>query len=64
MEYQVYDKFEYKYIKLYLNTLEDKLNAFGQEGWEVISLNKFESEHLTIRVLMKRKLECTNIITE
>jgi len=61
MEYQAYDRFEYKIetVSAHVLTLEKQLNEFGADGWEMINFN--ENNH---RVILKRKLECTNIINE
>lgn len=61
MEYQVYDKFEYKIetVSNHLGTFERQLNQFGQEGWELIDYNANNR-----KIILKRKLECTNIINE
>lgn len=61
MEYQVYDKFEYKVITLsnHYATFEKQLNQFGKEGWELINYNDNNRKGI-----FKRKLECTNIINE
>ena len=54
-----YDKYEYMWpdISGYsLSTIISKFNAWGQEGWEVISfsLDKYQ-------VLLKRKIMCTKV---
>ena len=61
MEYQVYDKFEYKVVNLsnHYSTFEKQLNQFGLEGWELINYDEN-----TRKSIFKRKLECTNIINE
>lgn len=57
MEYQMYDKFEYKVknVSNYSSDLEKELNNLGQEGWELISFSNS-------RLILKRKLQC--LITE
>ncbi len=61
MEYQAYDKFEYKIIRMssYDRDLEKKLNELGKEGWELISFNKDE-DSLNKQLILKRKLICYN----
>jgi len=61
MEYQAYDKFEYRIetVSNHLGTFNRQLNEFGAEGWELIHYNETSR-----RVILKRKLECTNIINE
>lgn len=63
MEYQVYDKFEYKVITTSNSekTLEKFLNTMGNEGWELVSYNPI---NINCKLILKRKLECTNIINE
>lgn len=67
MEYQAYDKFEYKVIRInsYDRDLEKKLNELGQEGWELVSINKDE-DVLNRQLVLKRKLMCikTDMINE
>lgn len=57
MEYQAYDKFEYKVIGLqhnYFPEFERKLNVLGQDGWELIMV--FNGTDF----IFKRKLSCYN----
>lgn len=55
MEYQSFDRFEYKIERLNSFNIITKLNELGQEGWELIQI-KDE------KYLFKRKLSC--IITD
>ena len=62
MEYQTFDKFEYKYEqRIPLYNLEEYLNKLGKDGWEVINI-KFSPDNHFVYTLLKRKLIC--IITE
>lgn len=67
MEYQAYDKFEYKVIRIssYDRDLEKRLNELGQEGWELVSINKDE-DVWNRQLVLKRKLICikTDMINE
>lgn len=52
------DKFEYCYIVLKSSiqyTLKD-LNKLGQEGWEIVQLEKPKSTGDTYKALFKRKI--------
>jgi len=62
MEYQTFDKFEYKYEqRIPLYNLEEYLNKLGKDGWEVIDM-KSSQDGRFITILFKRKLIC--VITE
>jgi len=60
MNTQEFIKYEYKYVKLRSNidiTIE-LLNDFGNDGWEVIELEKPKSTGDVYKAFMKRKLDC------
>jgi hypothetical protein len=61
MEYQYFEKFEYKIVRMspYDRDLERKLNELGKNGWELISFNKDE-DGLNKQLILKRKLICYN----
>lgn len=55
MEYQTFDRFEYKIVKLISYKLEEQLNTLGKDGWELISIQNDQG-------IFKRKLDC--VITD
>lgn len=59
------DKFEYKILPrredIALMTLEDSLNVFGQDGWELVAVSNGLVSHLT-NYIFKRKVEDTDYI--
>lgn len=62
MEVQYFDKFEYavEYFSGYSTSkIVSKLNELGQEGWELISINKENS--CKVYYLFKRKLNYKNV---
>ena len=65
MQLELYDKFEYKYIKLSTSIQKsvDTLNIEGTEGWELIKL--FEPQAPLggdiFRALLKRKITVTKV---
>lgn len=61
MEYQAYDKFEYKSQSISFRFLIKTLNELGEKGWELIDMEKDSSNRFC---LFKRKLICTNIIND
>jgi len=63
MEYQAYDKFEYKSQTISFRSLTRILNELGQEGWELIDMEKNNYDNGRF-CLFKRKLICTNIIND
>lgn len=62
MEVQYFDKFEYtvEYFSGYsISKIVSKLNELGQEGWELISINK--ENNGKVYYLFKRKLNYKNV---
>lgn len=51
MEYQSFDRFEYKFERLNLYNPLSQLNQYGQEGWELV-------QFIDGKYLFKRKLSC------
>lgn len=66
MEYQAYDKFEYKVLIMsnYQRDIENKLNNLGEEGWELIQYANIND--MNCQLILKRKLMCikTDMINE
>ena len=63
MEYQYFEKFEYKVLKIPSYNPEGFLNMMGKEGWELIG---WESVNfLNSKAIFKGKLNCAkDIINE
>lgn len=38
-------KFEYQVITLYGPNIEDELNKYGEEGWELVTVDNNEGKH-------------------
>lgn len=55
MEYQSFDRFEYKFERLNAYNPLIQLNELGQNGWEVV-------QKIGDKFLLKRKLVC--VITD
>lgn len=55
MEYQTFDRFEYKVLSIPNYNPEGFLNSLGKDGWELINF-------LNNKGIFKRKLDC--IITD
>jgi len=55
MEYQSFDRYEYKFVKLPHYRPEIEFNSLGKEGWEFITL--YDN-----KAIFKRKLNC--VITD
>lgn len=55
MEYQSFDRFEYKFERITYNPIV-KLNELGNDGWELIQISNNDT------YILKRKLMC--IITD
>lgn len=55
-------KFEYQIVsypmdkKTSLITMQDDLNARGQDGWEVVSVNSSEFAHVGHTAFLKREI--------
>ena len=60
MEYQSFERYEYKYAPLYssIDTSVNMLNQLGEEGWELIELEKPKSVGEQYKAILKRKLDC------
>lgn len=55
MEYQTFDRYEYKVLRIPNYNPEEFLNGLGKDGWELINF-------LDDKAVFKRKLDC--IITD
>lgn len=47
-------KYEYKFEHIHIGKVEENLNAFGQDGWEVVGYG--EGGGNIVRVVLKREI--------